>query len=85
MKLIDETGAYDFYCKGYRYFHDIEKTEANYRQICNIPSKNPKNIVFTIKLSITIFIKPLAVKSFLTLGSLGVFSFFIFSSLSSVI
>ena len=39
MKLIDETGAYDFYCKGYRYFHDIEKTEANYRQICNIPSE----------------------------------------------
>ena len=39
MKLIDETGAYDFYCNGYRYFHDIEKTEAEYQRICDIPNK----------------------------------------------
>ena len=39
MYLEDETGAYDFYCNGYRYFHNIQETEENYQRIRNNPSQ----------------------------------------------
>lgn len=39
MRTGDMEGTLDFYCNGYRYFHDIEETEKHYQQICNTPSE----------------------------------------------
>lgn len=39
MYIEDETEVYDFYCNGYRYFHNIQETEVYYQQIRNNPQK----------------------------------------------
>lgn len=39
MYLEDETGAYDFYCNGYRYFHNMQETKENYQRIRNNPDR----------------------------------------------
>ncbi|MBQ9731416.1 MAG: hypothetical protein IJV94_04870 [Bacilli bacterium] len=35
MTIKDETGAYDFYCNGYRYFHNLQETKIEWQQIRN--------------------------------------------------
>lgn len=39
MRTGDMEGTLDFYCNGYRYFHDIQKTKAEYQKIQNDPGQ----------------------------------------------